>query len=80
MTEADALNAAMSHIAENMRKAALRALRSSPSDFALTSDWATEPQRVTYLFGKAYWWDRDLVGCLTLQPAAWINAPALRER
>lgn len=36
--------------------------------------------RVAYLFGKAYWWDTDPDGRLTLQPAVWINAPALRNR
>ena len=33
-------------------------------------------QRIAYLFGKTYWWDRDPDGLLTLQPAVWINAPA----
>ena len=37
-------------------------------------------QRIAYLFGKAYWWDREPDGRLTLQPAVWINGPGLRER
>ncbi|WP_329616495.1 hypothetical protein OG244_28615 [Streptomyces brevispora] len=37
-------------------------------------------QRIAYLFGKTYWWDRDPDGRLTLQPAVWINAPARRAR
>ncbi|MBL3664544.1 hypothetical protein JL475_00590 [Streptomyces sp. M2CJ-2] len=35
-------------------------------------------QRIVYLFGKTYWWDRGPDGRLTLQPAVWINAPASR--
>lgn len=74
------LAAAMERIAVNAYRAALQALREGTREFALTGHWQPESQRVAYLFGKAYWWDREPDGRLALQPAAWINAPALREQ
>ncbi|WP_333742709.1 hypothetical protein [Streptomyces ardesiacus] len=60
---------------QTIARATLRALRSNASDFALTGRWRPEAHRIVYLFGRAYWWDRDPDGRLALQPAVWINAP-----
>lgn len=76
MTEPDALAAAMERVRETSRQAIQQALRSSTSDFALTSHGQPESLRVVHLFSKAYWWNRLPDGRLTLERAHWIADPA----
>lgn len=63
-----------------LKRVRQQAIGARQEDFALTGRCRPEPQRVAYLFGKAYWWDRGPDGRLTLQPALWLRPPAQPAR
>lgn len=63
-----------------LERARRKGVNSSREDFRLTSHWPPPSVQVVDLFGKAYWWDRDPGGQLTLRPAAWISKTSLPAR